>query len=364
MVIYILHDDPQGFEANVDHDTDGNLRMKVRIFILSFFVGLFFVQLTSAADVEQINRSVSLIDAPSAKYPTIPMYKAVEGWAKVEFTITDKGNTSDFKIIESNPPNYFGQAAIESIKKFEFSPEIKDGKPISVRASQLIEFELPESVPILNKKMLGLMVAIDIASKRSGVKYESLKLPEDVTVLIKSVEVQSSIKTHEKSLSELIIHIQADESGRPNNGTVNKNTYSAGMDENNINDVIEGAVFRAQYIYDNFNGYYNPYFNLMAAKSIPARIVPTYVAKSKPLPQVAIDFQFTAELHIDSEGVVTNISNPKMDGEPLEPIIAFKMIEEFHFLSARKKYKAIADDVELKITFSLVQKYDVGVYDQ
>ncbi|WP_267175368.1 energy transducer TonB [Marinicella marina] len=329
-------------------------------FLLIFNFCEFPFKSIKASENVLLNREVEVIHAPTLKFPTIPMYKATEGWAKIGFTITEDGNTTDFQIIDSYPLDIFAGAAIETLRDFKFSPKLKDGKPIAQRVNQVLEFKLPESVPVLGKKLLGLMVAVDVASKATGVlQNETLKLPDDVTILIKSIKTESSIKTHRESLRELDITIYPDENGRPFEGSVTNNTIGDVMSEVNVNEVIESVIYRAQYIYDNFSGYYNPVFKLRIAKNQPAEVIPTYVAKSKAIPYLSIDFVFTSKLKIESQGIVTNISNPMIDGEPINPVLARAMIDSFHFFSARKRFKSVNDDINFTVVFSLVQKYDI-----
>jgi protein TonB len=61
---------------------------------------------------------------------------------KVEFTVTPLGTVEDVKVLDSKPPRVFDRAAKRAILKWKFKPKVVDGKPVSRRAVQVIEFKL------------------------------------------------------------------------------------------------------------------------------------------------------------------------------------------------------------------------------
>ena len=76
------------------------------------------------------------------KYPRKAAKSRVEGWVKVEFTITEKGTVTNAKVVDSRPRRTFDRSAVQSIRKWRFKPKIVDGKPVQREASQVIEFKL------------------------------------------------------------------------------------------------------------------------------------------------------------------------------------------------------------------------------
>lgn len=75
-------------------------------------------------------------------YPRKAALQGIEGWVKLDFTITTEGTVSDVKIVESKPRRMFDRAAIKSILKWKFKPRVVSGKATSRRATQTIEFKL------------------------------------------------------------------------------------------------------------------------------------------------------------------------------------------------------------------------------
>jgi len=76
------------------------------------------------------------------KYPMRAAMDRIEGWVKVEFTITETGMVKDAIVAESNPSRVFDRAALRAIVKWKFRPKLVDGRPVSQRALQLLEFKL------------------------------------------------------------------------------------------------------------------------------------------------------------------------------------------------------------------------------
>ncbi len=76
------------------------------------------------------------------QYPREAAIRRIEGWVKVEFTITAAGTVSGPRVIESDPPRVFDREAIRSILKWKFKPRVIDGQATERRATQIIDFKL------------------------------------------------------------------------------------------------------------------------------------------------------------------------------------------------------------------------------
>jgi len=76
-------------------------------------------------------------------YPPYAQQRGLEGWVLVEFDIGPSGNVLNPKVLESNPARIFDEAAINTIKKWKYKPQVKDGKPLITRGlSVRITFKL------------------------------------------------------------------------------------------------------------------------------------------------------------------------------------------------------------------------------
>ena len=76
------------------------------------------------------------------RYPRKAAMAKKEGWVKVEFTVTELGTVRDAKVVDADPRRLFDRAAKQAILKWKFKPRIVDGKAVSRRAVQVIEFKL------------------------------------------------------------------------------------------------------------------------------------------------------------------------------------------------------------------------------
>lgn len=92
-------------------------------------------QLTGDGDVVPIVRITPI-------YPRKAAIKGIEGWVKLEFTITQDGGVSDVKILGAKPRRMFNRAAVKSILRWKFKPRVVSGKVVARRATQTIEFRL------------------------------------------------------------------------------------------------------------------------------------------------------------------------------------------------------------------------------
>jgi len=78
-------------------------------------------------------------------YPRDAAIAGVEGWVKVEFTITPLGTVTDATVVDAEPARIFNREAIRAILKWKFKPRVVDGTAVARRATQIIDFSLRDS---------------------------------------------------------------------------------------------------------------------------------------------------------------------------------------------------------------------------
>ncbi|HLF32532.1 MAG TPA: energy transducer TonB [Xanthomonadales bacterium] len=78
-------------------------------------------------------------------YPREAALAGIEGWVKVEFTITAIGTVQDPKVIGAEPARIFNREAIRAILKWKFKPRVVDGVAVDRRATQVIDFSLDDA---------------------------------------------------------------------------------------------------------------------------------------------------------------------------------------------------------------------------
>ena len=77
-------------------------------------------------------------------YPRDAAISGIEGWVKVEFTITKVGTVKNPVVIDAEPARIFNREAIRAILKWKFKPRVVDGMAVERRAVQRLDFSLNE----------------------------------------------------------------------------------------------------------------------------------------------------------------------------------------------------------------------------
>lgn len=77
-------------------------------------------------------------------HPPEAVLACVEGWALLEFTVTDRGWVRDPVVIEASHPDLFDQAAVSATLEFRYVPKVWNGATVEVDGVRyLMRFELP-----------------------------------------------------------------------------------------------------------------------------------------------------------------------------------------------------------------------------
>jgi protein TonB len=88
------------------------------------------------------DRDLVAISKPDPRYPPRALRAGIQGVVTIEFIVTPEGTVRDPKVIRSEPPDVFDDAAREGVLRWKFKPKIVDGKPITRRARLDINFKL------------------------------------------------------------------------------------------------------------------------------------------------------------------------------------------------------------------------------
>ncbi len=65
-------------------------------------------------------------------YPVEAQKQRIEGYAVIEFVVTELGSVADPVVVESNPSGVFDQAALAAVVKFKYKPRVVHGQPVEV----------------------------------------------------------------------------------------------------------------------------------------------------------------------------------------------------------------------------------------
>lgn len=87
---------------------------------------------------------VPLVRVPP-EYPQRALARGLEGWVRVQFTITTVGTVKDAIVVEAEPKNIFDDAALKSIARWKYNPKVEDGVAIErVGVQTIIRFQLEQ----------------------------------------------------------------------------------------------------------------------------------------------------------------------------------------------------------------------------
>ena len=79
-------------------------------------------------------------------YPQRALQQGVEGFVELSFTVNALGDVVDPLVLNAVPEGYFERAAIQSIKRWRYSPTIEDGKAVpTFDVRQRLVFQLESS---------------------------------------------------------------------------------------------------------------------------------------------------------------------------------------------------------------------------
>jgi protein TonB len=76
------------------------------------------------------------------EYPRSARRRRIEGFVELVFVITPEGRVADIDVVRSEPGDVFVAEARAAVKRWRFTQPLKNGKPVAVRARQVIRFEL------------------------------------------------------------------------------------------------------------------------------------------------------------------------------------------------------------------------------
>jgi len=79
----------------------------------------------------------------SPEYPPRALSRGLEGWVRVQFTITPTGTVKDATVVEAEPKGMFEDAALKSIARWRYNPKVEGGIAVErVGVQTIIRFQL------------------------------------------------------------------------------------------------------------------------------------------------------------------------------------------------------------------------------
>ena len=78
-------------------------------------------------------------------YPPHAAARGIEGWVLLEFAIAASGAASSIRVLDSEPPGVFEDAARRALARWKYRPQQRGGRPVArCCVRQMIRFRLEE----------------------------------------------------------------------------------------------------------------------------------------------------------------------------------------------------------------------------
>jgi protein TonB len=90
----------------------------------------------------KISTGVIPLERVPPKYPARAAERHIEGWVKIEFTITTTGAVEDAVVVGAEPAEIFDEAALKAINQWIFKEKVVNGTAVEQRAVQTLQFKL------------------------------------------------------------------------------------------------------------------------------------------------------------------------------------------------------------------------------
>lgn len=92
----------------------------------------------------RISTGVVPLERVPPKYPVRAANRHIEGWVKIEFTITASGTVENAVVVEAEPTEIFDEAALKAINQWVFKEKTVNGVAVEQRAVQTLQFKLTQ----------------------------------------------------------------------------------------------------------------------------------------------------------------------------------------------------------------------------
>jgi protein TonB len=89
-------------------------------------------------------RDLEPVTTPDPDYPPDAFRDGVEGWAEVEFTVTERGVTRDIQVVAAEPRGVFDAAATNAVAAWTYRPRVVYGRAVAQRTSVTLRFTIDD----------------------------------------------------------------------------------------------------------------------------------------------------------------------------------------------------------------------------
>ncbi len=90
-------------------------------------------------------REFTRVSTTEPVYPADARSAGTEGWVRLEFTVTERGQVRDIVVVGAEPRGVFESAASSALRRWRFRPPVTpNGQPVALRSSVVLRFELQD----------------------------------------------------------------------------------------------------------------------------------------------------------------------------------------------------------------------------
>lgn len=222
------------------------------------------------SESEAVNDTVKLTPVIEAegikyvppKYPISAAKKKQEGWVRLSYVVDEAGNVKDVLLHDSSGIRAFEREAIKAVKKWQFSPATRDGKPVEQCDSMVqLDFKLTS-----NNKGVSRQFNSRYKKLRKALDTNDLEEAEEIFVQFKErvkknfaetihFSVLSSLYYDAKNnIPELITELQA--INRNGHQYISEASYVSLTSKLYVILVQQNRMSEALYAYDNLVQHY------------------------------------------------------------------------------------------------------------
>jgi protein TonB len=74
------------------------------------------------------------------QFPQVALQRGIDGWVDLQFLVGADGTVGDLKVVGTQPAGMFEQSALEAVRHWRYEPVVRNGHPVSQRASVRVRF--------------------------------------------------------------------------------------------------------------------------------------------------------------------------------------------------------------------------------
>ena len=90
----------------------------------------------------EVDRQPTAMANPAPFYPPAARRRGITGRVKVRFVVDNQGRVGKIRIIAAEPPGFFEQTVISTLRRWHFRPGMVAGRAVNTEMETTIVFKL------------------------------------------------------------------------------------------------------------------------------------------------------------------------------------------------------------------------------